>query len=73
MLQKGKIKDSEVNVDDAKRALHIYGPDTAIIKGKTTNKGSQRINRIKYVSQVYPKKYKYTEVGLQCHIGVRRQ
>ena len=49
MLQTGKVKDSKVNVDDAKRVLHIYGPDTALLKGKTTKKGLQRINRIKYV------------------------
>ena len=49
MLQTGKVKDSKVNVDDAKRPLHLYGPDTALLKGKTTKKGSQRINRIKYV------------------------
>ena len=38
ILQKNLIRNCPVTVDDAKRALQIYGPDTATLKGKTVKK-----------------------------------
>ena len=37
ILQKNLLRDCPVTPDDAKRAYHIYGPDLATLKGKTTN------------------------------------
>ena len=35
-LRQNLIHDCPITIDDAKRALAIYGPDTATLKGKTT-------------------------------------
>ena len=32
------MRDCPITIDDAKRALHIYGPDPAHLKGKTTRR-----------------------------------
>ena len=37
-LQQGLIRNSPVTLDDAHRAWHIYGPDIAYLKGKTTQR-----------------------------------
>ena len=36
LLKHNKIKDSKVTIDDAKRSLHIFGEESATVKGKTT-------------------------------------
>lgn len=43
MLETGTITDCPVTVQDLVRAQHIYGPDIAVLKGKTTKKKSQAI------------------------------
>ena len=43
MLSHHMIPDCPVTADDAKRAITIYGPDVATLKGKTTKgKGNHR-------------------------------
>ena len=37
-LTHNHIRDCPITIDDAKRALHIYGPDPAHLKGKTTRR-----------------------------------
>ena len=46
MLRTNKIKECNINVDDTKRVLYIYGPDTTVLKRKTVQKVSNRINKI---------------------------
>lgn len=36
ILRRGQIHNCPVTPDDARRALIIYGPDVAVLKGKTT-------------------------------------
>ena len=36
MLDKNQIRDCPITSEDLKRALYIYGPDIALMKGKTT-------------------------------------
>ncbi len=36
ILTKNLIRNCSVTVDDARRALHIYGPDVAVLKGQMT-------------------------------------
>ena len=43
LIQKRYINNCPVTVDDAKLAIHIFGPSRAMIKGKTTSKRSSRI------------------------------
>jgi len=43
ILAKNLIRNCPVTVDDAKRALLIYGPDVAALKGKTTKGPSQHV------------------------------
>ena len=43
LIQKRYINNCPVTVDDAKLAIHIFGPSGAMIKGKTTNKKSSCI------------------------------
>ena len=43
ILSKNLIQNCPITVDDAKRALHIYGPDIATLKGKTTKKQNSHI------------------------------
>ena len=38
LLQHNMIRNSKVTLDDVKRALHIYGEDPALIKGKTVKR-----------------------------------
>ena len=37
-LTRNHIHNFPITIDDVKRALHIYGPDPAHLKGKTTRK-----------------------------------
>ena len=49
LLKHNKIKDSKVTIDDAKKSLHIFGEESATVKGKTTQKKQSKIicrNRI---------------------------
>ena len=50
ILQHNLILNCPVTVDDAKRALFIYGPDSATLKGKTTKGPSQHVPLLKLVS-----------------------
>jgi hypothetical protein len=43
MLTHNMIRNCPVTNDDAKRALHIYGPDIATLKGKTVKKQNKGI------------------------------
>ena len=43
ILAKNLIRNCPVTVDDAKRALLIYGPDEAALKGKTTKAPSRHV------------------------------
>jgi len=43
ILAKNLIRNCPVTVDDAKRALLIYGPNVAALKGKTTKGPSQHV------------------------------
>jgi hypothetical protein len=43
ILKNNLIRNCPVTPDDAKRALHIYGPDIATLKGKTVKKQNQGI------------------------------
>ena len=43
LLQKRYVIDCPITVDDAKLALHIYGPSSAMKKGKTTSKRSSPV------------------------------
>jgi len=43
ILANNLIRNCPVTVDDAKRALLIYGPDVAALKGKTTKGPSQHV------------------------------
>ena len=43
ILQKKLIRNCPVTPDDAKRALQIYGPDIATLKGKTVKKQNRAI------------------------------
>ena len=47
LLKNNMIKDSKVSLEDAKRALHIYGEDTAVVKGRTTKNKQSKIEYIK--------------------------
>ena len=38
LLKHNKIKNSKVQVDDTKRALHIFVEEVATVKGKLTQK-----------------------------------
>ncbi len=40
ILKRNFIRDCPVTPDDAKRALIIYGPDIAVVKGKSTRSGA---------------------------------
>ena len=42
-LTENHIKDCPITIDDAKRALHIYGPDVSHLKGKTTRRRPEPI------------------------------
>ena len=41
--RKKYIRNCPVTIDDAKRPLHIYGPDIANLQGKTRRSGRARI------------------------------
>ena len=43
LLEAGLIRDCPVTPDDAKRALKIYGPDIATLKGKTVKRQNKGI------------------------------
>jgi hypothetical protein len=45
MLSKNLIHNCPITAEDAKRALIIYGPDPATLKGKTTRKTTEHIPR----------------------------
>ena len=42
-LESNAIRDCPITVDDAKRYLHIYGPEVAKLKGSTTRKKPSKI------------------------------
>ena len=49
LLKHGKIKNNQVSLNDAKRSLHIFGEESAMVKGKTTQNKQSKIlceNRI---------------------------
>lgn len=46
MLTKNLIHNCPITAEDAKRALLIYGPDPATLKGKTTRRTTEHIPRI---------------------------
>ena len=46
LIEANYFRNNPVTVDDVKRALHIYGPDTAYLQGKTTRKKSPPIMTI---------------------------
>ena len=50
LLEKQYFRNCPLTVDDAKRALHIYGPDVESLKGKTTRRTPQAIEDIARVS-----------------------
>ena len=43
LLETNYFRNCPITVDDAKRALHIYGPDGESLKGKMTRRRPQRI------------------------------
>ena len=49
MIKNNKIPKCQITVDDAKRALHLYGPDEAVIKGKTTKKRQSVIKNVEVI------------------------
>ena len=64
MLQHNIIRNSKVTLDDAKRALHIYGEDPALIKGKTVKRKQSKVqyhNIIKLPKHIL---YKHKKVHL---------
>ena len=42
------IKGNKVSLEDAKRALHIYGKETAVNKGKTTKNKQSKIEHMEH-------------------------
>jgi hypothetical protein len=50
ILNNNLILKCPVTIDDAKRAITIYGPDTATLNGKTTKGPSQHVPLLKPVS-----------------------
>jgi hypothetical protein len=43
LLQNNLIRNCPITYEDAKRALHIYGPDIATLKGKTVKRQNKGI------------------------------
>ena len=55
LLKHNKIKNSQVTIDDVKRSLHIFGEESATVKGTMTQKKhSKRIchNRVEMPSNI---------------------
>ena len=46
LLRNHKIKECKIDLEDAKRALHIYGPNVDVPKGKTVRQKSSKINEM---------------------------
>ena len=38
LIRNNKIKGCQVNLEDAKRAIHLYGPDVAVLRGRNLGK-----------------------------------
>jgi uncharacterized protein YggU (UPF0235/DUF167 family) len=49
LLDSQHYPECDITSDDAKRAIHIYGPDVIMLKGKTTRKKSSTIQDIQHV------------------------
>ena len=45
-VRNGCIMNCPINIDDIKRSIHIYGPDVAGIKGKTTRRKPKALEMI---------------------------
>ena len=50
LLESNYIRNCPLTTDDAKRALQIYGPEVATIKGKTTRSKPTNITHEKNIS-----------------------
>ena len=64
ILQNNLIRNCPITSDDAKRALRIYGPDIATLKGKTVKKQNTGIPNYQAVQIPAPIIAQYTDVRL---------
>lgn len=64
ILQNNLIRNFPVTPDDARRALKIYGPDIATLKGITVKKQNQAIPNYQAITILAPIITKYSNVHL---------
>ena len=64
LIKDNRIKDCEITLDDAKRSLHLYGPEEAVVMGRTTRTKQSRIQEVKMVSLPQRIVTKHKEVHL---------
>jgi hypothetical protein len=50
LLESNYWRDCPITTDDAKRALHIYGTDIVMLRGKATKEKPKAINNTAYVN-----------------------
>ena len=50
LLRNQKIQGCTVTVEDAKRALHLYGEEVATVKGRTTKQRQSKIHQLQHTS-----------------------
>ena len=63
-LQEGLIRNCPVTPDDARRALAIYGPDVATLKGKTVKKQNRGIPNYQAIAVPAPLIQQYNKIRL---------
>jgi hypothetical protein len=68
LLQNNLIRNCPVTVDDAKRALNIYGPDIATLKGKTVKKQNEGTDGVRPIVVPTPIMDKYSHLRLFADI-----
>ena len=57
VVKNKRIQDCGVSLEDAKRALHLYGPSVVTLKGRSVRRRSHRINKstpIKLPKKILP-------------------
>ena len=46
LVNSGYYRNCDITGEDVKRALHIWGPEVGVLKGKTTRKQKEKVNKI---------------------------
>ena len=66
LVQNKKIRGCQVDMEDVKRAIHLYGPDIAVLRGRSVGTKSHKINKPEVIE--LPKEILQKNINVHLYI-----